>query len=176
MRCSYCASLNIQKLINLAKVEFCGSWLPRSAYYQHHGSIHALEQSAGLGCDLCGLIVRAFAEAHLETQFYFADDDETLLDAIRAWTKTSTIRISIQADHVYTAATLEDVKVFDLLQISVGEETDLETEDDSGVGLPTVCLLLTRPRGLCSSMTDTRISSANGIFQCRRLFIETREF
>lgn len=152
MRCSYCASLNIQKLIDLAKIEFCGSWLPRSAYYQHHGSIHALEQSAGLGCDLCGLIVRAFAEAHLDTYWYFADDDETLLNAIKAWGKKSPIRVSIQADHVYVAATLADVKVFDTLQISAGEddETDSGSEEGSGVGLPTVYLPLTSPRGLCS--------------------------
>lgn len=110
-------------------------------------------------------MVRAFAEAHLETYWYFADDDETLLEAIKAWGKNSPIRVSIQADQVYGAATLEDIKVFDLLQISAGEddETDSDSEEGSGVGLPTVYLLLTSPRGMCSLMTNTRILSANGL-------------
>lgn len=62
MRCSYCVSLDIQTLVELAKVELSEeSLFPRDAYYQHHTSSHDPERSAHEGCDLCGLLFQALA-------------------------------------------------------------------------------------------------------------------
>ncbi|SPO07383.1 uncharacterized protein DNG_10077 [Cephalotrichum gorgonifer] len=147
MRCSYCSSLAIQKLVDLAKVEFQGAVSPRSEYYQHHASVHDLERSAQDGCDLCGLILGAFAESTSDDDWYYTREDETLLDALKRWDDETPIRISIQADHVYITAPFDDVRNFDLLQLTAGQAEEYNVEEESGDEPPKAWLLI-------STLTD----------------------
>ncbi|VUC24138.1 unnamed protein product [Clonostachys rosea] len=150
MRCTYCLGLNIQKLIDYAEVEFSGWYVPKVSFYQHHPSIHELEKSADGGCDLCALMIHAFKTSKTDDHRYYASEDSDLLSAIKDWTETSSIRISIQASHIYTATPLEGTLMLDLLQISAGEYKETSSDPDESYlqEPPTVFLQLLTPLDL----------------------------
>jgi hypothetical protein len=149
MRCTYCLGLDIQKLIDYAEVEFSGWYVPKSSFYQHYASILELEKSAYGGCDLCALMIYAFKHSRSDDHRYYARGDSDLLSAIKDWVETSSIRISIQASHIYAAKPLEDAQMLDLLQISAGEykETSSDPDESSLQEPPTVFLQLLTPLG-----------------------------
>ncbi|MBE3044754.1 hypothetical protein IMZ48_19780 [Candidatus Bathyarchaeota archaeon] len=140
MRCSRCTALELQELVDLAKI---------NSDKEHHTSIHDLERSAHEGCDLCGLIIRAFAESTSSEDRYWTRDEGTLLDVIKTWRDESSIRISIQADH-YTGGNVKNIRNLDLLQVTAGTAGEYDAvEDLSGDMPPAVCLLLSSPSRSC---------------------------
>ncbi|CAG9981351.1 unnamed protein product [Clonostachys byssicola] len=147
MRCTLCLGLDIQKLIDYAEVEFSGWYIPKSSFYQHYASIHELEKSADGGCDLCALMIYAFKNSRSDDHRYYAIEDSDLLSAIKEWVETSSIRISIQASHIYVAKPLEEAQMLDMLQISAGEykETSSDPDESSLQEPPTVFLQLLTP-------------------------------
>jgi hypothetical protein len=73
-RCNVCKNLTITRLVQSAKIELAGmGYVPDrpDAYFQHHSSVNALENSASAGCDLCTLFVDTL-------KGYEEDDDWTV--------------------------------------------------------------------------------------------------
>jgi hypothetical protein len=73
-RCKFCKDLTITRLVQSVKIELAGmGYAPdrSDAYFQHHGSVNALEDSANAGCSLCTLFVDTL-------KGYEEDDDWTV--------------------------------------------------------------------------------------------------
>lgn len=129
-RCQYCSGLSVQGLVRLAKQEFTGHWFPTSAYYQHHGSLHDLEESAHAGCDLCLLILNClkgmpWTEGKRMTHSYFTWEQADLSIYESAYTvakelDVSDVKLCISTDHVYNGETLEKVRAFTTLLVQIG--------------------------------------------------------
>ncbi|KAI1172382.1 HET-domain-containing protein [Nemania sp. FL0916] len=130
-RCIYCAKLSISHLIELARVEFESGTVPDQAFYHHHASLYDLESSAGGGCDLCILILgtlRGVLSSDYDDKSstypgkwigYDLDAEESMLEEVRDLPATN-VKIFIDSEHLYTAESLDKVRVFDVLRIHVG--------------------------------------------------------
>jgi len=163
MRCRYCQNLSIEHLVDLAKEEFEAERFPSRAFYQHHVSVTALEESAEQGCDLCRLIVKGLDTEMMtiwdeETFSYKRSEFTTVLGHARSCTDAYDIRVSINTQHVDTHSSLADVLMLDILYVKLGmasshDETSASPRigsdySDSLVDLfPVVLFLLTSPRG-----------------------------
>lgn len=115
MRCELCQNLALNNLVVLAEKEFSREFgFPSSNFYQHHKSVHSLEQSKQTGCDLCSLLWEALQLANWGPSI----EDLRTQDV-------SDIRIAITSDHVssntYDAA---DVLMFDYLLVQAGDRDD----------------------------------------------------
>ncbi|KAI1758258.1 HET-domain-containing protein [Xylaria castorea] len=151
-RCDYCARLSISLLVDLAKVEFSSRCVPQEAFYQHHASLDDLESSAISGCDLCTLIFNSFrgTPQHAPTQWvgHTLEAEDSMLATTQTLRATD-IKIFIDAEHLYTAESLENVRVFDALRIHVGSVPRYSESPDEGVWNwePLTLVLFASPTG-----------------------------
>ncbi|CAI4214063.1 unnamed protein product [Parascedosporium putredinis] len=99
-------------------------------------------------CRYCDqLIVRAFDESSSKLDWKWRDEGENLIKALKSIGGEWTIRLSLQSDDVFMGKKIDEVRSFDLLQITAGEDENLWNEDDWIPHLPTVHLLLTSASG-----------------------------
>lgn len=115
-RCHYCKGLSINHLVELAVTEM--PWRRSSKpeifpenYYQHHGSIKDLEDSAVQGCDLCQFFLDRF-----KVTVYDEETSETFYAAIKTLSVTD-IKISFGAAGIFDGSSLP---VLDMLVLQVG--------------------------------------------------------
>ncbi|KAF4820045.1 hypothetical protein CGCSCA5_v004055 [Colletotrichum siamense] len=158
-QCIYCAKLSIQALVELAKISFEAQRFPRDAYYQHHDSFSALEQSAHDGCDLCQVILQCFqqtpceAEQPLEWPQEWNETSEASSDgypqtmySVAKGLDISDVKLCINTSHLYDSQGLRDVKVFDEIIVQVGT-LHIETDENYGVwSFPQLVLRLSTPK------------------------------
>jgi hypothetical protein len=155
-RCDYCAKLSIERLVDLAKKEFSGHTFPSAAFYQHHNSFRDLEQSAGQGCALCRLILDSFKGTPWgngltwpnEWEGVGLDSDSSAYHAAMEL-GISDVKLSINAQHVYSDEPLESVSVFDALMVQIGPVQYYEDEEAEDA-FPTLVLALSRPSGMAN--------------------------
>ncbi len=138
-RCKLCAGLSVRVLLDLAKEEF-GSWdFPRRAFYQHHQSLHDLEEAARQGCDLCHLILDSFKGAPTENDRPTTWPRNWLgpqcpidgsMYAVAKGLPDSNVRVCINSDAYYSLITLNEVSMLDMLLVQVGpREIPAEDQD-----------------------------------------------
>ncbi|KAH6885023.1 heterokaryon incompatibility protein-domain-containing protein [Thelonectria olida] len=134
MRCKFCKELSIERLVELAEVEFGAMVVPHSAYYSHQPSIAALDASAEQGCDLCQLIVQALGLTTNNDRFAFGlegfdrSQDSTVLATARGLADfyDSAVRISINTMHIFEESPLLDVKMLEVLLVQVGPPKEVD--------------------------------------------------
>lgn len=150
VRCHYCDNLSISKLINLAKKEFWAGRMARQAFYQHHGSLEDLEESANLGCDFCTLILQCLKGTPwyrfpFET-IYNSDIpmDGSLYGYAKDKLSVTDIKICISSSHVFPGTPFNEVRVFDLLYVQV----EPSSSDDHEWNLEPAELAITIPLGM----------------------------
>ncbi|KAH8787792.1 heterokaryon incompatibility protein-domain-containing protein [Diaporthe sp. PMI_573] len=114
MRCELCQNLTLNHLVALAEKEFSSQYgFPSSNFYQHHKSVHDLEQSKQTGCDLCSIIWEALQRANSPS-----------IEDLRAQ-DVSDIRIAITSGHVPSNTyDTSDVRMFDFLSVQAGDKDD----------------------------------------------------
>lgn len=149
-RCTYCANLAIEKLVEFTKEEYSGGTFPRKASYEHHRSLEDLETAASNGCDLCQLILECFKGSIREDNdgLMWPDrweksppaDEYTVYDEAKELSKTK-VRMSIDTRNHPNDSVLEPGQVFDVLLVHVGKflrpyvsDDEAEVDDDSSVG------------------------------------------
>ncbi|KAH0443062.1 heterokaryon incompatibility protein [Colletotrichum camelliae] len=158
-RCIYCTKLSIEALVELAKISFEAQRFPQDAYYQHHDSFSALEQSAYNGCDLCQVILQCFqqtpceAEQPLEWPQEWNETTNASLDgyphtmySVAKGLDVSDVKLCINTSHLYDAQGLRDVQVFDETIVQVGT-LHIETVENYGIwSFPQLVLRLSTPK------------------------------
>ncbi|ROT39006.1 HET-domain-containing protein [Sodiomyces alkalinus F11] len=157
-RCQPCSELTISHLVHLTERDFNGHVFPEEGFYRHHDSFDALERSANDGCDFCQLIIDCFkGSPNIHNTIRWPErwegqgpscNMETSMYAAAKRLKNSDVKISINANHVFSWTSLEAVEVFDLLLVQVGprEETPRDEETGREVGFPTLTLSFSVPR------------------------------
>lgn len=150
MLCKFCDGLSIRLLIDLTEVEFDALEFPQQAYYQHQPSYTNLVRSAQNGCSLCDLIYRGFQEeipGSLSWEWEGKTREEAVAQ-IESQGETCDIKICINADHLYTHWTLDQVELFDVLMVQAGTPASVPTEECSeDNSIPPLRLSLSVPPG-----------------------------
>ncbi|KAL7915290.1 heterokaryon incompatibility domain-containing protein [Trichoderma velutinum] len=155
-RCRFCSGLSLETLFRLAKQEFSGHDFPTSAYYQHHGSFHDLEQAATAGCDLCLLIVDYMKGIHwvrgesweFDSNIWENPENPGIDIKDSAYNAAkqvalSEVKLSIGTDHVYAGDGLDKVRSFNTLLVQIGP-TELQ-EESSDYPFPFLTFSLNDP-------------------------------
>ncbi|KAN0099845.1 Heterokaryon incompatibility protein (HET) domain containing protein [Hyaloscypha variabilis] len=158
MLCAFCTRLSISDLIELAEVEFESRQSPRHAYYKHFDSYNDLVQSARDGCDLCQFIWSGFKNCIVDTWPWDGQNRDEAVREIEYRGEEIDIRISIDADHLYSGRGLDQVALFDLLVIQAGapvikykenegsEESEGSEGSEQNISIPPLLVKLSVPR------------------------------
>jgi hypothetical protein len=170
MLCEFCTGISLSDLIELAEVEFASRQSPQHAYYKHFDSYNDLVQSARDGCDLCQLILSGFKSFIVDEWPWDGQTRDEAVREIEYLGKEIDIRISIDADHLYSGRGLDQVALFDLLVIQAGapvikyEEKEWKVGSDGSEGsegsegkeqnvtIPPLLVTLSVPRGLSPNL------------------------
>lgn len=172
-RCQFCASLTIERLVELAEQEFSAHYFPRQAFYKHHASFDELEESAMKGCDFCTIVIDCFKGygsidvigaypfSRYERTWLGRDCDinSSMYDEAKGL-DISDVKVCINADHLGSSDTVTNVQVFDIVMVQVGDALSWNSELTSEVDetLPALSLTLSSQRGM-STGSDPSVST-----------------
>ncbi|TLS20828.1 uncharacterized protein PpBr36_10680 [Pyricularia pennisetigena] len=169
-RCSECAQLSIESLVELARIEFTAHSFPQESYYRHHASFDDLERSAGDGCGFCGLVLECFQRSICiddEDPLIWPDEwDSGQLPSPPAGSNTmyavakslhvSDIKLCVNATHLYHRQTIEEAQVFDEIMVQVGP-LEVQSHDETEWSMPPLRLTMESPRGQPLLVSNLRV-------------------
>ena len=159
MFCDFCDKLSISLLLlDLTNHEFGSLDFPQHAYYQHQPSYSALVHSAKGGCEFCKLIWLGFqaaiiqANVNVTSEYGEGETRHEQATELEMKGDASDVKICIHADNCYSPTTVDQVQLFDVILVQVGniEPFPSDGSDIQDFYIPPLRLALSVPLGMLS--------------------------
>jgi hypothetical protein len=166
-RCSVCKDLTITRLVQFAEIELAYmGYVPDrpDAYFQHHGSVNALEDSANAGCSLCTLFVDTLKGYEEDDNWTVSSDtwvgsncdpENSLFSVVKrpsAMVPSTDIKICIASGRSTESEIIDGKKVLDTIVLQIGPTQKAEKDPELNgefeePDFPRIFFKLTVPQG-----------------------------
>lgn len=169
--CQYCATLSINRLVELTREDFSVYTYSPSKSFPHHKSIDDLDASAQKGCGLCRLIVDSFkgtphqsSSLWPKTSWEGPDCPQTssLWGCFKGSSSETDVKLCIGTGTLYITDPPEKMTVLENLLVQVGlpppdsgrDEDYEDWFDDFTLALSTTACMEYTPLCICRQTTN----------------------